>query len=498
MLKTAATELLRRTLEGIRDETKLYANTANRIGNALLALLSFIEGAPFLRKDMDDSTTHTLGMGNAHVEGDASIKGDAIVGKDGFASGLAGFGAKIGRDGSMEADSLSLRRFLEVPELRYNRVEVFVGNQWRAPGAGIIESVTPDANSDGTEAATGEIKLKLEEGEIGKVAVDDICMGIFHDYENKNNATTDSDDGKGGFRFSGFYTCYFKITAITETAHNSAFKYELRKYADGSYSKHPSRAMHFVCYGNFTNTSRQTCRYSALTYERYLAKVNDWTFGKNNIRAQFGDLSNLSMFGLNMSGYSAYINNVYLDGHLVQLGEGGIDGITPYTYSVDNIADTVPVDASGNLKQELVATQADGSREWLLHCSITVRKGQTLLICAETSGGNMSGKYALTMVCDGCTAHFDHSTLLVDTVDYKNRKTASVEVTIDCEGRTALTMQFTIKVVADGVKGDSGTEHGYDHAYGISAKLSTATPTTAPEDVTCGCARRHGAEQPEA
>lgn len=81
MLKTAATELLRRTLEGIRDETKLYANTANRIGNALLALLSFIEGAPFLRKDMDDSTTHTLGMGNAHVEGDASIKGDAIVGK---------------------------------------------------------------------------------------------------------------------------------------------------------------------------------------------------------------------------------------------------------------------------------------------------------------------------------------------------------------------------------------------------------------------------------
>ena len=487
MFKTAATELLRRTFEGIRDETKLYANTANRIGNALLALLSFIEGAPFLRKDMDDSTTHTLGMGNAHVEGDASIKGDAIVGKDGFASGLAGFGAKIGRDGSMEADSLSLRRFLEVPELRYNRVEVFVGNQWRAPGAGIVESVVPDNNgseSTANTATTGTIYLKLEEGEIGKVAVDDICMGIFHDYENKNNATTDSDDGKGGFRFSGFYTCYFKITEITETGHNSAFKYELRKYADGSHSRHPSVAMHFVCYGNFTNTSRQTCRYSALTYERYLAKVNDWTFGKNNIRAQFGDLSNLSMFGLNMSGYSAYINNVYLDGHLVQLGEGGIDGITPYTYSVDNIADTVPVDASGNLKQELVATQADGSREWLLHCSITVRKGQKLLICAETSGGNMSGKYALTMVCDGCTAHFDHSTLLVDTVDYKNRKTASVEVTIDCEGRTALTMQFTIKVVADGQKGDSGTEHGYDHSYGISAKLSTATPTTAPEDVT--------------
>lgn len=437
----------------------------------------------YLSKTHDDSTPHKLTMGEAEVKGDASIKGDAIIGKDGFAGGLTGFGTRLGKDGMIEADGLSLRRFLEVPELRYNRVEVYVGNQWRAPGAGIIESVTPDTNSDGTEAATGEIKLKLEEGEIGKVAVDDICMGIFHDHVAGSNATEDSDDGKGGFKFSGFSTCYFKVTSITETAHNSAFKYELRKYADGSYSRHPSVAMHFVCYGNFTNPSRQTCRYSTLTYERYLAGVDSWTFGKGNIRAQFGDLSNLSMFGLNMSGYSAYINNVYLDGHLVQLGDGGIDGITPYTYSVDNIADTVPVDASGNLKQELVATQADGSKEWLLHCSITVRKGQKLLTCAETSGGNMSGKYALTMVCDGCTAHFDHSTLLVDTVDYRNRKTASVEVTMDCEGRAALTMQFTIKVVADGQKGDSGTEHGYDHAYGISAKLSTATPTTAPDDV---------------
>lgn len=436
----------------------------------------------FLRKDQDDTTCFKLTMGGAEVKGDATIKGDAIIGKDGFSGGLAGFGIRLGKDGMMEADGLSLRQFLEVPELRYNRVEVYVGNQWRAPGAGIIESVTPDTNSDGTEAATGEIKLKLEEGEIGKVAVDDICMGIFHDHVAGSNATEDSDDGKGGFKFSGFYTCYFRITEITEKTHNSAFKYELREFPDGSHSRHPSVAMHFVCYGNFTNPSRQTCRYSTLTYERYLAGVDSWTFGKGNIRAQFGDLSNLSMFELNMSGYSAYINNVYLDGHLVQLGDGGIDGITPYTYSVDNIADTVPVDASGNLKQELVATQADGSKEWLLHCSITVRKGQELLTCTET-GGDMAGKYALTMVCDGCTAHFDHSTLLVDTVDYRKRKTASVEVTMDCEGRTALTMQFTIKIVADGKRGSDGTQHGYDHAYAISSKATTASATTAPSDV---------------
>ena len=440
----------------------------------------------YLSKTKDDATPYTLGMGKAKVEDIAEIKGDAIVGKDGFASGLAGFGAKIGGDGSMEADSLSLRRFLEVPELRYNRVEVFVGNQWRAPGAGIVETVLPDNNgseSTANTANTGTIYLKLEEGEIGKVAVDDICMGIFHDY-NGNNETNDSDNGRGRFTFSGFYTCYFKITETTDTNHNhnSIIRYQLREFEDGTLSRHPSAGMHFVCYGNFSNADRQSSRYSTLTYERYLDGVNDWDFGKANIKAQFGDLSNLKVFGLDMTGYSAYLNNVYLDGYLKQLGDGGVDAITPYTYSVDNIADTVPVDASGNLKQELVATLADGSKEWLLHCSITVRKGQKLLTCTET-GGDMAGKYALTMVCDGCTAHFDHSTLLVDTVDYRKRKTASVEVTMDCEGRTALTMQFTIKIVADGKKGSDGSQHGYDHAYAISSKATTASPMTAPADV---------------
>ncbi len=139
-IQTQVLEKLRTLYEGIRDERGTHANTATRIGNAFLALLSYLAGAPFLRKDQDDSTPHKLTMGAAEVRGDASIKGDAIIGKDGFAGGLAGFGIRLGKDGMMEADGLSLRRFLEVPELRYNRVEVYVGNQWRAPGAGIIES----------------------------------------------------------------------------------------------------------------------------------------------------------------------------------------------------------------------------------------------------------------------------------------------------------------------------------------------------------------------
>ena len=46
--------------------------------------------------------------------------------------------------------------------------------------------------------------------------------------------------------------------------------------------------------------------------------MNTWEFGAANIGAQFGDLSNLSVFGINMSGYSAYLNNIYMSGTIEQ------------------------------------------------------------------------------------------------------------------------------------------------------------------------------------
>ena len=50
--------LLRQRFEAIRDERRTSANTATRIGDAFLSLLSFLENAvgSFLRKDQDDET----------------------------------------------------------------------------------------------------------------------------------------------------------------------------------------------------------------------------------------------------------------------------------------------------------------------------------------------------------------------------------------------------------------------------------------------------------
>lgn len=227
-----------------------------------------------------------------------------------YASGITGVGGFINEKGAGELESLFIRRFLEVPELRYNRVGISVGDDWSAPGAGVIESVDKDQKL---------VTLKLEEGEIGAVAVGDICMGIFHDFDPSNNATADSDDGRGNRTFAGFATVYFRITEVLGDR-NERFRYGLRPLS-ATFTKQldPMESMTFVAYGSFTNPARRSSRYSTRTYQRYLRNVSDWEFTAGNIAAQFGDLTNLSVFGIQMSGYSAYLDNIYLQGMVSSL-----------------------------------------------------------------------------------------------------------------------------------------------------------------------------------
>lgn len=232
-----------------------------------------------------------------------------------FVGGMTGLGGRIDEHGDAEMQSLKLRGFLEVPELRYNRVEISMGDTWYAPSAGIIESVDTTAQT---------ITLKLEEGEIGSPRVGDICMGIFHNLNTSENASADYDDGRGNRRFAGFATCYFRITEELDTTTYKTFKYQLRPVS-GAYPTqyHPAASMTFVGYGSFSNEDRQTSRYETRTYQRYLTGVSDWEFTASNIAAQYGDLSNLSVFGIEMRGYSAYLNNIYMSGVIQQFTPGG-------------------------------------------------------------------------------------------------------------------------------------------------------------------------------
>ncbi|MCS3283422.1 hypothetical protein NXV73_14045 [Bacteroides salyersiae] len=238
-----------------------------------------------------------------------------------FASGLTGHGGLINSLGQGELESLVLRRFLEAPELRFNRVNVTAGDLWLSPGGGLIESVEPDTDMEGNLLDPGTVTLKLEPGEIGTVAIDDICMGMYH-YES-GNATEDYDDGIGNRRMSGFSTCYFRITEILETATNSKFRYKLRDSSNNYPNPVPPTAMmHFVSYGNASNELRQSSIYlkgSGNPYIRMLKGVNWWEFSFDNIGCQFGYLDNLKIFGVDMTGYSAFINSLYFYGKIEQL-----------------------------------------------------------------------------------------------------------------------------------------------------------------------------------
>lgn len=241
-------------------------------------------------------------------------------------------------EGHIDAKSLRLRDFLEVPELRYNRVSIVSGEEWNAPGGGIIESV---------DAANKTVHLKLEPGEVSQVEIDDICKGVF------NNDT-------------GFQTAYFRIT---EKIDNSSFKYVLRS----GYTFNPCKAMHFVAYGNFTNAERQKSCYSTQNYIRFLKGVNNWEITKDMIAMQLGDLSNLKLFGIDMSGHSAYLNRVYMTGTIRQISSDGVTEVPVPAFKGKWKSDTywyydeVTHNGSTWICIESTTTQepSDSSTDWL-------------------------------------------------------------------------------------------------------------------------------------
>lgn len=274
----------------VLQEIIAYAISKTKDDTAL-GLISFLNGINVTKGIVTDTITATELSSNIvkvldkFTANNAAFSGN--ISSVDYADKLLGW--LITPTGDIDAKSLRLRDFLEVPELRYNRVSVITGEEWNAPGGGIIESVDEENSI---------VYLKLEPGEIAAIEVDDICKANF------NNDT-------------GFQTTYFRIT---EKLDNGSFKYVLRS----GYTYHPQKAMHFVCYGNFTNAERQKSSYSTQNYIRFLKGVNNWEITKDMIAMQLGDLSNLKLFGMDMTGHSAYLNRIYMTGTIKQISNDGV------------------------------------------------------------------------------------------------------------------------------------------------------------------------------
>lgn len=294
-------------------------NKGNIIGFKVSSKINLDElNELFLRKDQPDTAQEAIIFLKGLISQGLITAGGGIQLGESFAGGITGHGGLFTSSGHGELRSLRVNEWFETSEFRYNYVDVTTGEKWSAPGGGIVESVVMDTDPEGNELNTGVVTLKLEAGQIGAVAFDDLAMGMYH-FES-GNATEDYDDGKGNRRFSGFTTVFFRITEIIESGLNSKFRFELRSSSDNYPNPVPPTAMmHFVCFGNVSNKSRQSSMYQTRTYTRYLKNVDWWEFSFGNIAMQFGDLSNLSVFGADMTGYSAYVDSLYFTGKIEQL-----------------------------------------------------------------------------------------------------------------------------------------------------------------------------------
>lgn len=244
--------------------------TLEEINNAFQGA-SAIFDKRYLRKDIDD-----MALGN--------IRFQKNISSETFATGLLGTGWRITGDGDMEARSLFLREWLEVPELRYNRITVTGDEFWVATGLKV----------DRVEGNT--IYAKLEEGEVIAVWAGDILRGIYH-HEN------------------GFSTSFIKVLTVDSKA--GSFTYEKIRGAD------PVKFMTFARQGNDTNEERQRSIYlSGLDgYQRFLGGVNSANITFDNIYAQFGNLNGLvtPYFGT-LSGEGIYIRKGYIEGSIYVTG----------------------------------------------------------------------------------------------------------------------------------------------------------------------------------
>lgn len=161
--------------ERIRDEVQEAANTAQRVGQLLIDLITEMKGADsrYLSGIRPD-TAHApirfaqgLTAKEVRTEGTEQVQEQLVVGD--FLSGQSG--ARINKDGAAEVETLTVRSRLEVAEMQINRLTAVEGD-WLLTESGTVEQV----EQRGTQWVL-TIRRRFE-GDITAFAVHDVIKGI--------------------------------------------------------------------------------------------------------------------------------------------------------------------------------------------------------------------------------------------------------------------------------------------------------------------------------
>lgn len=388
-----------------------------------------------------------------------------------FVSGWIGSGAAITVDSKtgktrLEVDEVLARDRFETMEFRFNRIDVIDGEQWSTFAYGKIKSVD-------TENQT--VCLDLVDGELMSSHVNDLCRGIFHNLTSANAAGNKPDDC-GFYTHAGFSTSYFTPTELLEDG--SGFKYALRPGT----TQHPCAGMKFAAYGNLTDPARRMSKVTNTRHSLYLKEVATWQINPDrHYGAAYGDLTGITINGVEFNGYSSFQTNGYFKGHIEFLpdqmeelkGDGG------YAVSLTTYDAVVAVDSLGRIDSSVydIINVVDGEElvtsgdsevtvtRYKIQTAIQAFKGAEPLSWAATPG---KGSYSASFIAGGCTCVLDEGVLTVTGI---TEDKAEVTIEVNCEGEVAFTKNFTLTRVYGGVNAN-----GVSYVFKQSA-TQPATPT---------------------
>lgn len=439
-------EIILSTSESEANDTSVY--TTLKVQKELEKLYG-----EFLRKDKDDRSV-------GRISTDKGFEAGRFV--SGF---LGGTGAWIGADGYGEMSGLTLREFLEVPELRFNRIDVVSGELWNAIAFGMVEEVDTENRI---------CIIKLEENERCGLHVGDFCRGIFADFGDGNN--WEGEDECGFMHLYGFWTSYFTPTEILDNEEGLfRFKYELKPDT----TQHPTQSMKFAVYGHPTDKSRQASAYATRTYKRYLNNVDTWVIDPDrHIYAQYGDLNGLQIDGVKMQGYGSFQSNAYFRGVQIQLPPEQMEslkGDSAYAAQLTSYVGTVKLDADGNIlggiSEETNVTALDENgvvsnvtaldeqgveRNVVvttnkLTTTVQAYKGSTPLYYSANVAAK--GSFTLALACVGCTASVVNGAIIINSIT--NTKDCRINITVNCEGMAVYNLEYNVAFVQDGKNGQN-------------------------------------------
>ncbi len=229
----------------IRDEKKLMANTANRVGSLLVAIVDALrQRGEYLSRVNDDTAEGLITFLNGLVSRELSrFKGGAEFGE--FVSGMmTGFGGAIDSKGNAEFESARIRSALWVLELVMNRQEAIEGDTVYSE-SDTIETATD--NGDGTWL----LKLKSKyDGYFTAMTAGMVIRGIV------NNLTS------GG---TEYYTSWMRVNSVNASANTIEVSIYPDSEVPAGRNFPPCDLMRIVRWGHQTDEKKQSIFYISST-----------------------------------------------------------------------------------------------------------------------------------------------------------------------------------------------------------------------------------------